>query len=127
MLHYTYEKLVNTILENGHQTLLKELFEKANLVEVLLGIFQEEEVEIPGSKRTTRKGYLGHAIRICNELSRHSNINDTIQEYVKKNSQWETFVSTHLKKRNELNNTEIGGYNPRNFYNMGMEGAFGVI
>ena len=32
-----------------------------------------------------------------------------------------------MKKRNEINNTEIGGPNPRNYLSMGIESGFAVI
>jgi len=63
---------------------------------------------------------------MSNELVRHGNIQDEIQNYLKKHPEWETYVSTTLKSRNEINHTEIGGFNPRNYFTIPMEAQFGV-
>ena len=71
---------------------------------------------------------MGHLIRLSNQLVRYGNIDDQIERYLKANADWSQFVNTSLKKQNEINNTEIGGYNPRNFTSApSNESSFGVI
>jgi len=77
--------------------------------------------------RKIRKGYMGHIIRMANELVRFGNIEDNIERQLKANPQWSQFVNSSLKKQNETNNTVIGGYNPRNFISPSMESSFGVM
>ena len=67
-------------------------------------------------KRPVRKGYLGHVYRIANEIQRNGNIEEKIKSYLDSNPKWNEFIETKLKKSNEANNTEIGGYNPRTYY-----------
>lgn len=70
---------------------------------------------------------MGHVIRLANELVRYGNIDDTVEKYLKANRNWDNFVYNVLKKQNEINNTQIGGYNPRSLVGAPhMESSFGV-
>ena len=74
---------------------------------------KDEFIELPNKNRKIRKGYLGHLNKIANDILRCGNIDDNIQKYLK-NSDWLNYVNTVLKKTNDINNTEVGGSNPRN-------------
>ena len=114
-------------MDKADATLLRSLFEKAKFLDVIIEAGQNPDHELPKRGRKVRKGYMGHIIRISNELIRYGNIEDNIDRYLKANKEWSEFVNTKLKKQNEVNNTEIGGYNPRNFVAVpSMESSFGV-
>ena len=88
---------------------------------------KEEFVQLPDKNHKIRKGYLGHLNKIANDILRCGNIDDNIQKYLK-NSDWLNYVSTVLKKTNDINNIEVGGYNPRNLMNFNLisESQFGL-
>jgi len=128
VLHTAYERLITVILDKSDPTLLKSLFEKAKFLDVIIEAGQNPNHELPKRGRKVRKGYMGHIIRISNELIRYGNIEDNIDRYLKSNEQWSQFVNTTLRKQNEVNNTEIGGYNPRSFAPISnMESSFGNL
>jgi len=128
VLHTAYERLITVILDKSDPTLLKSLFEKAKFLDVIIEAGQNPNHELPKRGRKVRKGYMGHIIRMSNELIRYGNIEDNIDRYLKSNEQWSQFVNTTLRKQNEVNNTEIGGYNPRNFAPISnMESSFGNL
>jgi hypothetical protein len=64
---------------------------------------------------------------MANQLTRYGNIEDSILRYLKANPDWERFSTGPLRRQNELNNKDIGGYNPRSFTQpISMESSFGV-
>lgn len=63
--------------------------------------------------RKVKKGYVGHAVKIANDIKQFGETVAEIKGYLNLNSDWENFVNTTLQPINDANNTEIGGPHPK--------------
>jgi hypothetical protein len=123
LLHTVVTRLVANILDRSDSILNQALFVQAKLLELIIENSRDEYIELKSGKKI-RKVYLGHLQRMANDIVRSSNIDDEIKQYMN-TPEFITYITTTLKKANETNNIEMGGYNPRNLlgFGQGMGGS----
>ncbi|CAI2375846.1 unnamed protein product [Moneuplotes crassus] len=121
LLKYCVEYPWNTMLHNLVEQIFEEIF-KANskykddirtalLVETSVTDFITDcaiETEMKGSGRNIRTGLIATVINIANILNNHKS--EYVQEELKKNEKWTTFVDTELKYSNENNERALAGH-----------------
>lgn len=113
-LHNLVVLMVTTILEGASEELFMTLFDSVKVIDRILAIVKEAEGDQPpstlGTKGTPQvRGYMGHIIRLSNELVRAAESNDKLDSMLKDNLPWNTYTDTKLLEFNRIENTALGG------------------
>lgn len=121
LLKYCVEYPWNTMLHNLVEQIFEEIF-KANSKykdDIRTALLEETwvtdfitdcatETEMKNSGRKIRTGLIATIINIANILNNHKS--EYVQEELKKNEKWITFVDTELKYSNENNERALAGH-----------------
>jgi hypothetical protein len=86
-------------LDNG-DNIIAVLIEKCKFIKRFGDAFEKE------SDRTV--GYLGHLVRLSNELTKASTYHEPLAKLLEENDLWKELVNGRLKEINDRNNTPIG-------------------
>jgi hypothetical protein len=113
ILHNAVTATAITILEGSHLPLQEELLVKCNLLDRILKAFEDNEAEIAMDK-SRRRPYMGQLTIIAQVLNEVAVTGDRkfIDEHIKSNKKWSSFVETTLKPLEELHSRQIGGMAP---------------
>jgi hypothetical protein len=112
MLHNQVEKVVLIALESHIEYLKFCLFERADLLNVIVRASRQTDASLPGKhQRKVRKGYMAQIVRISNRLIESQD--PYVVGHMERNSQWKEYVECQLMETNTKYSVNFGGRDPR--------------